>query len=46
VTVKSIILKPTPVTQENLNLPIELGWLTKAEACADVDAATGPEACK
>jgi D-xylose transport system substrate-binding protein len=46
VTVKSIILKPTPVTQENLNLPIELGWLTKAEACADVDTATGPEACK
>jgi D-xylose transport system substrate-binding protein len=46
VTVKSIILKPTPVTQENLNLPIELGWLTKEEACANVDAATGPEACK
>lgn len=46
VTVKSIILKPTPVTQENLNLPIDLGWLTKAEACADVDAATGPAACK
>ena len=46
VTVKSIILKPTPVTQENLNLPIDLGWLTKEEACADVDAATGPEACK
>ena len=46
VTVKSIILKPTPVTQENLNLPIELGWLTKAEACKDVDPATGPAACK
>lgn len=46
VTVKSIILKPTPVTQENLNLPIDLGWLTKEEACADVDPATGPEACK
>lgn len=46
VTVKSVILKPTPVTRENLNLPIELGWLTKAEACADVDTATGPDACK
>jgi D-xylose transport system substrate-binding protein len=46
VTVKSIILKPTPVTKENLNLPIDLGWLTKDEACADVDTATGPDACK
>jgi D-xylose transport system substrate-binding protein len=46
VTVKSIILKPTPITRENLNLPIDLKWLTKAEACADVDPADAPDACK
>jgi D-xylose transport system substrate-binding protein len=46
VTVKSIILKPTPVTKDNLNLPIDLGWVTKADACKDVDPATGPAACK
>jgi D-xylose transport system substrate-binding protein len=46
VTVKSIILKPTPITQENLGLPIDLGWLTKDEACKDVDPATGPAACQ
>ena len=36
--VKSIILKPTPVTQENLNIPIELGWITKEVACAGAEA--------
>lgn len=46
VTVKSIILKPTPVTQDNLSLPIDLGWLTKEAACKDVDPATGPAACQ
>ena len=46
VTVQSIILKPTPVTQENLNLPIDLGWITKEAACAGVDPATAPDACK
>jgi D-xylose transport system substrate-binding protein len=37
-TVQSIILKPTPVTQENLNVPIELGWITKEVACAGAEA--------
>jgi D-xylose transport system substrate-binding protein len=37
-TVQSIILKPTPVTQENLNVPIELGWITKEKACAGAEA--------
>jgi D-xylose transport system substrate-binding protein len=37
-TVQSIILKPTPVTQENLNVPIELGWITKETACAGAEA--------
>jgi len=32
-TVQSITLKPTPVTQENLNLPIDLGWVEKDVVC-------------
>ena len=44
VTVQSIILKPTPVTQENLNVPIELGWITKEKACAGAEA--GVAACE
>jgi D-xylose transport system substrate-binding protein len=32
-TVQSITLKPTPVTQENLNLPIDLGWIEQDVAC-------------
>jgi D-xylose transport system substrate-binding protein len=32
--VSSITLKPTPITKENLNLPIDLGWITKDKACA------------
>jgi len=45
-TVQSITLKPTPITQENLNLPLDLGWITKDALCAGVDPATAPEACQ
>jgi D-xylose transport system substrate-binding protein len=33
ITVQSITLKPTPITQENLNLPIDLGWIEQDVAC-------------
>jgi D-xylose transport system substrate-binding protein len=43
----SIILNPTPVTQDNVGDPIDAGWITKEDACKDVDAATTTvEACK
>lgn len=45
-TVKSIILKPTPLTADNLNLVIDGGWITKDKLCAGVDPATAPAACK
>jgi D-xylose transport system substrate-binding protein len=45
-TVKSIILKPTPLTADNLDLVIKGGWITKADLCKGVDPATGPAACK
>jgi D-xylose transport system substrate-binding protein len=37
-TVQSIILKPTPITRENINLVVDLGWETKDAVCADVAA--------
>lgn len=42
--VQSITLKPTPITQANLNLPIELGWITKEKVCAGAEADVA--ACK
>jgi D-xylose transport system substrate-binding protein len=36
--VTSIILTPIPVTTENLNVPIDAGWVTQDEVCAGVDA--------
>jgi D-xylose transport system substrate-binding protein len=43
-TVSSITLKPTPITQANLDLPITLGWITKEKACAGAEADVA--ACK
>jgi D-xylose transport system substrate-binding protein len=37
-TVQSIVLKPTPITQANLDLPITLGWISKDKACAGAEA--------
>ncbi len=46
VEVTSIILTPIPVTQENLNEPIDAGWVEKDVVCAgDVDTAAVP-ACQ
>lgn len=36
----SIILKPTPITRENLNLVIDLGWEPQDAVCADVAPGT------
>ena len=47
-TVSSFILKPTPLTADNLQLAIDGGQITKADLCKGVDAtsATAPAACK
>lgn len=39
-TVSSIILSPTPITQDNLGVVIDSGWITKEAACAGVTAGT------
>ena len=36
--VSSIILTPIPITQDNLNVPVEAGWITQEELCQGVKA--------
>jgi D-xylose transport system substrate-binding protein len=40
IDVWSIILTPIPVTQDNLNVPVDAGWVTQEEVCQGVDAGT------
>lgn len=42
--VKSIILQPTPITQDNLNLVIDGGWITQDVLCAQAADAPSPAA--
>jgi len=45
-TVTANLLKPIPITKDNLNVVIDAGWITKAKLCAGVAAAKAPPACK
>jgi D-xylose transport system substrate-binding protein len=36
----TILLTPIPVTQDNLNVVLDAGWIDKATLCKGVDAAT------
>jgi len=38
--VSSILLKPIAITQDNLNVVLDAGWITKDDLCKGVDAAT------
>lgn len=42
VDVYSIILTPIPVTKDNLNVPIDAGWVTKDVVCKDVPPGSAP----
>ncbi|MEM7464785.1 MAG: substrate-binding domain-containing protein, partial [Pseudomonadota bacterium] len=42
VEVNAILLEPTPITKDNLNVVIDAGWIDKATACAGVAAGTVP----
>ena len=42
---QSIFLKPEAITKDNLNVVIDAGWISKAEACQGVKAGT-VAACK
>ena len=45
-TVTAQLLKPTPITKDNLQVVLDASWLTKAELCKDVAPATAPAGCK
>ena len=40
VTMSTILLSPIPVTQDNLDVVIQAGWITQEDACAGVEAGT------
>jgi D-xylose transport system substrate-binding protein len=44
--IRSVFLKPVPITKDNLKTVIDAGWVTKAQVCQGVDAAKAPAACK
>ena len=46
VPLDTIFLTPIPITQDNLNLVIDAGWVKKDVACQGVDKAKGPKACQ
>jgi D-xylose transport system substrate-binding protein len=42
VEVNAVLLAPTPITKDTLNLVIDAGWISKEKACAGVKAGTVP----
>ncbi|MGQ9370009.1 D-xylose ABC transporter substrate-binding protein [Azospirillum sp. ST 5-10] len=46
VELDAILLKPVPITKDNLGTIIEAGWVSKDVVCQGVDAAKAPPACK
>ena len=46
VEMDAILLKPVPITWDNLSLVIEAGWVKKQVVCQGVDSAKAPAACK
>jgi D-xylose transport system substrate-binding protein len=42
----SMLLKPVPITSDNLDYVIKAGWATKAQVCRGVTPAKAPKACK
>jgi D-xylose transport system substrate-binding protein len=41
-TLTSILLKPQPITKDNLNVVIDAGWTTKDNVCKGVTAGSVP----
>ena len=46
VEMDAILLKPVPITRDNLNLVIDAGWVKKEVVCQGVESAKAPAACK
>ena len=41
-TLSTILLKPQPITKDNLNVVIDAGWTTKDNVCKGVTAGSVP----
>lgn len=46
VTMNSILLKPVPITKDNLDVVIDAAWVKKEVVCQGVDKTKAPAACK
>ena len=46
VKMNAILLKPVPVTKDNLGVVIDAGWISKQDACKGVSGNEAPKACK
>lgn len=46
VEMNAILLKPVPITKDNLDAVIKAGWVKKEVVCQGVDPSKAPAACK
>jgi len=46
IAMNTILLKPVPITFDNLDVVIDAGWVDKSVVCQGVDAAKAPPACQ
>ncbi|MGR4870592.1 D-xylose ABC transporter substrate-binding protein [Variovorax sp. LARHSF232] len=46
ISLSSRLLKPVPITKDNLDTVVQAGWIKKAELCKGVAADKAPSACK
>jgi len=46
IEMNAILLKPVPITRDNLDTVIKAGWVKKEVVCQGVDGANAPAACK
>ena len=46
VRMNALLLKPIPITKDNLNVVLQAGWITKQALCQGVSGPTAPAACR
>jgi D-xylose transport system substrate-binding protein len=44
--VNAVLLRPVPITKENLNVVLEAGWITKEALCQGVSGPQAPRVCR
>jgi len=44
--VNAVLLRPIPITRDNLNIVLEAGWITKEALCQGVSGPQAPQACR